>query len=151
MVEREIQIVEEIAVNSLAAETDALKLDNWRLVQVLCVSLADGYELSYSFGGGYAMRTLRIKAGLKEPVPSITPYYPAAFLYENEIRDLFGARIERIDPDWNGKVLDVEGKKPFAKASVPLAGSERPPSAARASAPGALPGPAAAGGEGAEP
>ena len=126
MVEQETQTVEDLGADELPTTADGLRLDGWRLVQILCVSRPDGYELDYSFGGGYALQTFRVNIGLKDPVPSITPYYGAAFLYENEIRDLFGVRIERIEPDWRGKVFDVEGDKPFAKASVPITSSERP-------------------------
>ncbi len=126
MVEHEIQTVEETGVDDLPELVDSLKLDRWRLVQILCVAREDGYELDYSFGGGYAMRTIRINVGLKTPVPSVTPFYPAAFLYENEIRDLFGVRIERIALDWEGKVFDVAKGKPFAKARLTVSGSERP-------------------------
>ena len=44
-------------------------------------------------------------------VPSITGVFVAAYLYENEIRDLFGVEIERIAVDWLGKVYEpAEGK-----------------------------------------
>jgi ech hydrogenase subunit D len=139
MVEIETQSIDVIEVDDLLSQVDALKLDGWRLVQILCISLEDGYELNYSFGGGYAMRTLRLTIGLKDAVPSITPHYGAAFLYENEIRDLFGVRLERIDLDWRGKVFDVKGDKPFSKVSMRLASSERqspPPAAGKPDAAG---------------
>jgi ech hydrogenase subunit D len=67
------------------------------------------------------MRTLRFRAAAGEPVASITPIYPAAFLYENEIRDLFGVAIERIAADWQGAVFDVAGGDsgaPFSKVTI---------------------------------
>lgn len=141
MVEHEIQTVDEVGAEALTAEVDALKLDHWRLVQVLCVAGEDGYELDYSFGGGYAMRTLRVTVGARDPVPSITPFYPAAFLYENEIRDLFGVRIERIGLDWEGKVYDVAKDRPFSKVKLHLSSSERPDEPLRVEgAPGAADG-----------
>ena len=124
MSEREIQTVEEIGVGSLLAEVDALRLDRWRLVQMHCVAVESGFELDYSFGGGYALRTFRVKVGTEDRVPSITPFYEAAFLFENEIRDLFGARIERIFPDWEGKVFDVAGERPFDRVRVTGPASE---------------------------
>jgi ech hydrogenase subunit D len=129
MHERETQTIEDITAESLPTLADAFKLDGWRLVQILCIARVDGYELQYSFGGGYALRTLRLNIGPRQAVPSITPYYGAAFLYENEIRDLFGALIERISPDWEGKVFDVAGTAPFSKLAVPLTSSERPEAA----------------------
>jgi ech hydrogenase subunit D len=132
MIEHEIQTIDDLGPESLPAAVDALRLDRWRLVQILCISFPEGYELTYSFGGGYALHNLRLTIGLKDPVPSITPFYEAAYLYENEIRDLFGVRIERISPDWEGKVYDVATEKPFAKATIAATSSEAPPSPIRA-------------------
>jgi ech hydrogenase subunit D len=126
MPEMETHLIEEIEPESLIPIVDTIKLDGFRLVQILCVAVPDGFELYYSFGGGYSMRSLKLRIGTRDPVPSITPCYQAAFLYENEIRDLFGVRIERIGLDWNGKLYDVAGNAPFAKASVRLTSSERP-------------------------
>jgi ech hydrogenase subunit D len=116
--EQEVQSVQEIEVGSLLAEVDALRNAEWRLIQILCVSSPAGSELSYSFGQGLAMKSLRFHAAAGESVPSITALYSAAFLYENEIRDLFGLHIERIRADWEGHVLDVASDKPFDKVSV---------------------------------
>jgi ech hydrogenase subunit D len=131
MTERETHTIEEVDPSGLLAEVDALRLDRWRLVQLLCVSLPGGFELSYSFGGGYAMRTLRMRVDAKDRVPSVTPFYEAAFLYENEIRDLFGVRIERITPDWEGRVYGVDPGKPFERRSVAAISSERGTGATR--------------------
>jgi len=121
----DIADIDPIRADELLSTVDALKMDEWRLVQILCISLEDGFELTYSFGGGYAMKSLRLAVKPSDAVSSITPYYPAAFLYENEIRDLFGVRIERIEPDFSGQAYGVKGTAPFAKASLRLSSSER--------------------------
>ena len=112
------QVVQEIARGDLLAEVDALRSANWRLVQILCVSSPTGNELSYSFGQGLEMKSLRFSAAAGESVPSITALYSAAFLYENEIRDLFGLQIDRIRADWQGRVLDVATDRPFSKVTI---------------------------------
>ncbi|MEI6875855.1 MAG: NADH-quinone oxidoreductase subunit C, partial [Spirochaetota bacterium] len=61
------------------------------------------------------------------PVPSITPVFAGAYLYENEIRDLFGVAIERISVDWLGKVYDVDGDRPFSKIALTMTSSEGGP------------------------
>lgn len=125
MNENDIHEIEDVSPEGLLARVDALKLDDWRLVQILCVALADGrFELTYSFGGDLAMWSLRTTLGAHDAIPSVTALYPAAFLYENEIRDLFGVRIERIEPDWRGKVYGGTAEKPFRKLSVTPASSE---------------------------
>jgi ech hydrogenase subunit D len=118
MSEKEVQIVDEIEPGRLLAEVDAFRSSGWRIVQILCVSSAGGCELTYSFGLALEMRSLRFFAAAETAVPSVTALYPAAFLYENEIRDLFGVRIERIGADWLGKMFDVAGDRPFSKVKI---------------------------------
>ena len=132
MSDQEKQSIVEISVERLLPEVDALRSAGWRIVQILCVSSAGGNELSYSFGSGLEMRSLRIRLPAEAPaaeskVPSITALYPAAFLYENEIRDLFGVSIERIAGDWDGKVFDVAGDRPFSKVTIKAISSEEAP------------------------
>jgi len=132
MTEKETQRIIMIETGSLLVEVDALRSAGWRLVQILCIGQADGAELSYSFGLDLELRHLRLKAAAEAALPSITSLYPGAFLYENEIRDLFGVRIERIRADWNGKVYDVAegaegragGRKPFSKVTIKATSSE---------------------------
>jgi ech hydrogenase subunit D len=118
MSEREIHDIEKVTTESLLTEVDSLLLDGWRLVQILALSSSEDYEIDYSFGGGYAMRTLRLTVGPKETVPSITSYYPAATFYENEIRDLYGVRIERIHPDWHADLMGEKTPKAFSRVRV---------------------------------
>jgi ech hydrogenase subunit D len=132
MTEKETQSIIEIGIERLLPEVDALRSAGWRIIQILCISSPEGNELSYSFGLGLEMRSLRFRvlaaSAAEGSVPSITALYPAAFLYENEIRDLFGVNIERIAGDWDGKVYDVAGApgggKPFSKVAVRAISSE---------------------------
>ena len=64
--------------------------EGYRLVQIGCSTLPAAYELNYSFDKDYRFKNLRITAAPGEEVPSISVIYPNAFLYENEIHDLFG-------------------------------------------------------------
>ena len=137
MTEKETQSIIEIGIERLLPEVDALRSAGWRIIQILCISSPEGNELSYSFGLGMEMRSLRLRVlaasaaegpAAETEVPSITALYPAAFLYENEIRDLFGVHIERIAGDWDGKVYDVAGApgggKPFSKGTIRATSAE---------------------------
>jgi ech hydrogenase subunit D len=128
MGEKEIQTIDGIEASTLLHEVDSLRVAKWRLVQILAVASSEGVELTYSFGLGLAMRSLRFHVPAGSQVPSITALYPAAFLYENEIRDLFGVAIERIAGDWLGKVYDVAKDKPFSKLTIRAPSSEEPSS-----------------------
>ena len=83
------------------------------MVQICASRLENGFALSYSFGKGYDMRTLRLDIDEAQTVPSITQIYPGAFLQENETAELFGVRIESIDGDYHGKLYRIAQETPF--------------------------------------
>ena len=123
----ETQVVQELGLPELIPAVDALRASGWRLVQILAISSADHTELNYSFGLDMQFKTLRLKVGPGLEVPSITGSFLAAYLYENEIRDLFGVKIERIAVDWLGKVYDPAKGGAFSKISVTATSSEGGP------------------------
>jgi ech hydrogenase subunit D len=49
-----------------------------------------------------------------ETVPSIGLIYGNAFLYENEIHDLFGITIEHITVDFHGTLYQTRIPAPFS-------------------------------------
>jgi len=116
--------IEAIAPEGLLPRADALRVAGWRLIQVLAISMPEGVELSYSFGLELEMRVLRFMARPGSAVPSLTPVYAAAFLYENEIRDLFNVAIERISVDWLGKTYDVAEAGRFDTMRLSMTSSE---------------------------
>ena len=89
------------------------KMDGWRVVQICANRVPDGYEMSYSFGKDYDMRTLRLTVGENETISSITQVYPGAFLQENEAAELFGVKIESIDKDYHDKLYRIARETPF--------------------------------------
>ena len=117
-------MVKEIGIGELLPQVSALRSEGWRLVQVLCISSTAAFELSYSFGLLHEMRVLRLLVDPEATVPSITQAFPGAYLYENELRDLFGVAIQCISVDWLGKVYDITGERPFSKIQVRLPSSE---------------------------
>ena len=105
--------IEPITMVEFIPQVLRFKMDGWRVAQFYATRLADGYELSYSFGKGCDMRTLRLTVADEETVPSITQIYPGAFLQENEAAELFGVKIESIDQDYHGKLYRIAKETPF--------------------------------------
>lgn len=110
----EIQEIRNIDKVELLAECAKIANAGFRLVQILALNSSDGVELSYSFGREFNMVSLRCNVPSGTAVPSITPVWRGAFLYENEIKDLFGVNIENISVDYHGKFYDVAKEHPFA-------------------------------------
>ena len=105
--------IEAVDMAGFAPAVLRFKMEGWRVVQICAARLPEGYELSYSFGKEYDMRTLRLTVAEGETVPSITQIYPGAFLQENEAAELFGVQIESMAQDYHGKLYRIAAETPF--------------------------------------
>jgi len=109
-----------IAKHDLVGIVADLFADGHRLVQIGCSTLTDAYELNYSFDKEYRFRNLRVTVTPGEEIPSISVIYPNAFLYENEIHDLFGVSIRNIAVDYRGTLYRTAIRTPFSIDNVKL-------------------------------
>ena len=109
-----------IAKHDLVGIVADLFAEGHRLVQIGCTTLPDAYELNYSFDKEYRFRNLRVTVTPGEEIPSISVIYPNAFLYENEIHDLFGVPIRNIAVDYRGTLYRTAIKTPFSIDNVKL-------------------------------
>jgi ech hydrogenase subunit D len=109
------QTIEEIPLASLLERVQRMHTEGWRLVQASCTRLVADQEVNYSFDRDgqsldardapalHGMHTLRVRLPMTSPVlPSISSFYWSAFLYENEMHDLFGITV-------NGMAIDFKG------------------------------------------
>lgn len=110
-------VLKEIPVENLLEETMKMKYQNYRLSQACAVYVGGHYELSYSFAAyeAYEFVTLRLVIEKDVEVPSVTEIYPYAFLYENEMKELFGVKIQMINLDYNNKLYRIKTETPFLK------------------------------------
>jgi ech hydrogenase subunit D len=112
--------------NDLVGLVAQYSAEGYRLVQIGCSTLESAYELNYSFDKDYAFINLRIIAAPDEALPSISLMYPNAFLYENEIHDLFGVTINNISIDYHGTLYQTAIKTPFSVENVQLPEPPKP-------------------------
>ena len=78
-------------IHDFAAER---KRDGWRYVQTLAVNTEKGVDLVYSFMKDGVLDNKVVRDVPRDAViPSITDLYLEAFVFENEIHDLFGVHI----------------------------------------------------------
>jgi len=122
----EPQEIVPIGKNELVGMVAHLFAEGYRLVQIGCNTLESGYELNYSFDKGYRFKNLRISAAPGEEVPSISAVFANAFLYENEIHDLFGLSIQDIAIDYHGTLYRTSIKTPFSMEQVKLPEPPKP-------------------------
>lgn len=103
----------EISTGDFLMKVMEMKTGGWRLMQAHAVRIENGYELSYTFGMDYDWTTLRLVIDENEEIPSITNIYPAAFLYENEMAELFGVKIKMISIDYRSKLYRLDEETPM--------------------------------------
>ncbi len=102
-----------LAVSELPAFAADRKRDGWRFVQILAAKTDAGCDLVYSFmkDGALENRVVPVEKGAE--VPSITDRFLAAFVFENEIHDLFGVDIKGIAIDFGGNFYSLAHAEPM--------------------------------------
>ncbi len=121
-----------IGKNDLVGTAAQLFSEGYRLVQIGCTTLPRAYEINYSFDKDYRFKNFRITALPGEEVPSISVIYPNAFLYENEIHDLFGVPVKNIALDYRGTLYRTAIKTPFSTENIKFSEAPKPKAAAPA-------------------
>lgn len=114
----EPQHITRIDKDQLVGISAELLAEGYRFVQVGCATLENSYELTYSYDKAYHLRNFRITLSRDEEIPSISVIYPNAFLYENELHDLFGLNIRNISVNYRGTLYRTSIKTPFSIDNV---------------------------------
>ena len=120
-------------------EVGRLMGEGWRLVQILAqkapplvpgvpsvtgmpaapvqtgssVPSSEAVEMTYSFAKEKEFCNLRATAYVNQVIPSISDLCIGSFLYENEIHELFGVKIEGIAIDYKGTLYQTAEKQAF--------------------------------------
>jgi ech hydrogenase subunit D len=114
------QMFETIPVQSLLEKVGEMRQKNYRLVQIGATRLPEHVELTYSFGRENRLVNLRFQvpaAGTR--LPSISSIYWCAFLYENELHDLFNVQVDGMAVDFHGHLYETSVKFPFGSTKAP--------------------------------
>lgn len=120
--------IREVQASGILEEAEKYKHEGYRLMQI-CATRATierpaateqeeplqipAYEILYTFGMGFLMEQIRVTMPQTERISSITSAFPCAFLYENEMHDLFGVDIRMINLDYRGNLYRTAEKTPF--------------------------------------
>jgi ech hydrogenase subunit D len=107
------QITTPIGPDELVSRAAQMKKEGNRLVQIGCTKVGDDFEINYLFDVNFRLTNLRITVQQDTVVPSISGVYWGAFVYENEIHDLFGLTVSGINIDFKGTFIRTTVKYPF--------------------------------------
>lgn len=115
------QILQTIPVEGLLETVGKLRKQGYRLVQIGATRLPEHVELTYSFDLDSRLVNLRLQV-LSEGarLPSISSIYWCAFLYENELHDLFNVQVEGMAVDFHGHLYKTTVPFPFGSTKPPV-------------------------------
>ena len=111
----ENQPIRNIEESNLTGSVEEYKRLGYRLVQISCTALEpDRFEVTYSFDKGLSFENLRVTIPTGTILPSVSGIFAGTFLYENEIKELFGVGFKDISIDYNGTLYKKRKSTPFA-------------------------------------
>jgi ech hydrogenase subunit D len=117
---REAQPIEAIGVADLLARVGERKAAGDRLIAISAAAVEGVHEITYSFEArDHAFTNLRITVEPGTSLPSITSLYWGAFVYENEIHDLYGHEVTGMNVDFGGHFYTTKVPYPFRAAPTP--------------------------------
>ena len=105
---------------------EQFRQDGCRLVLINACSLVPktaeeegAVDLAWTFERAGALEHLReqVVPG-RDEVPSVSASFPFAFLYENEIAELFGVKITGCNVDFKGQLYQTTSKVPMSPKAI---------------------------------
>ena len=87
-------------------------------------TLTDGVEINYTYDLNSDLSVWRLAVAPQATLASISAVYPAAFLYENEIHDLFDISFSDMSIDYHGNLYRLAVQTPFAPVAPKLTEQE---------------------------
>ena len=103
-----------LQLEQLHREAAIMKTDGWRFIQTHAANGENGIDLYYSFMKDGKVVNYRVEGVTKDQlVPSITDLFLAAFVFENEARELFGVNMGEIAIDFDGGLYAPAEQEPM--------------------------------------
>ena len=135
--------IEAIEVGALVDRVKQFRKDGCRLVQISATRLPDHVQVTYSFERENRLANLRLHLPATEAkLPSVSGVFWCAFLYENELHDLFNISVDGIAVDFHGKFYNTAVKFPFGTSTSPAPAPKTSPASPSPAAPNANSAPA---------
>ena len=104
-----------VELSQLLTKVKDLKAEGYRFGQA-CATVMDEntFEIIYSFDKAYQLVNLKLVISQGEEFESITGTYWPAFIYENEMHDLFGIKFNHMELDYQGNFFKVAEPTPWS-------------------------------------
>ena len=109
-----LQNFETVEPAELLPRIKEFKAGGYRLVQACATKQVTGnIFVMYSFDLDHVLYNVKVNVPADMKLQSITGDYWAAFIYENEMHDLFGITFENLALDYGGRFFKVSKPTPW--------------------------------------
>lgn len=109
-----IQNFERVELSDLITRVEEMKKAGYRLGQACATKRTDGkYSVLYSFDKDHVLHNIKVIVPEDFEMPSITGDYWSAFIYENEMHDLFGIKFHHLAVDYEGNFFKLSEPTPW--------------------------------------
>ena len=100
--------------SELLSSVSDMKSAGYRLGQACATKTEEGIEVLYCFEKDNNIKSLKVTIDDKAPeLQSVSGIYGYAFIYENELHDLFGITFKNLSLDYGGKFFKVSQGTPW--------------------------------------
>jgi ech hydrogenase subunit D len=99
--------------SEILSKAEELAKDGYRVVQICATSKEGRTELLYSFDKDLVMINYRVQVPEGMAMQSITGHFWSAFIFENEVHDLFGVEFTDLVLDYKGNFFRLSSKTPW--------------------------------------
>jgi ech hydrogenase subunit D len=131
----EAQPIVETTPENLVAKVREMHEQCYRLVQIGATPCKELVEVNYSFDRDGRFTTLRVRVpSVGASLPSVSEVYWCAFIYENELHDLFKIQVTGNAVDYKGEFYRLSVPFPYAPTITPVPAGATPASEAAAAA-----------------
>ncbi len=99
--------------SDLLSEIRDIKADGYRLVQICATNTAYETEVMYTFDKDHELLNVKLILPADRTLESVTGEFWGAFIYENEMNDLFGITFKHNQLDYEGNFFVTAEPTPW--------------------------------------
>lgn len=105
-----------VTVEELVDRATQYAKDGYRLIQIHCSKTPTEMFIIYTFEKEdiFVCENIKLNVQVGDTIPSISGIFFAAFLYENEIHDLYGVNVSGMAVDFQGTFYQTAVKQAFS-------------------------------------
>ena len=111
------QVFKDIPLDQFTSLVEGYKERGWRFANLCGSTVGDKVELLCSFALGEEFENLSVIVGKEDTVFAVSPFFPSAFLNENETHDLYGIAFKGMTLDYGGRFFVTSVPTPMNPGS----------------------------------